>query len=84
MEQVLNGLQWKTLLLYLDNVIVILPDFDSHLQKLEKVFRRLQNAGLKLKPTKCELLQDKVHYHGHVVSAKGVFTDPAKKEAIKK
>ena len=84
MEQVLHGLHWKTLLLYLDDVIVISPDFDSHLQRLEEVFSRLQDAGLKLKPTKCELLQDEVHYLGHVVSAEGVATDPAKVEAIKK
>ena len=64
-------------------MIVISPDFDSHLQRLEKVFRRLQDARLKLKPTKCELLQDEVHYLGHVVSMKGVATDPAKVKAIK-
>jgi len=27
MEQVLSGFQWKTLLIYLDNVIMIFPDF---------------------------------------------------------
>jgi len=29
MEQVLSGLHWKTLLIYLDDVIVITPDFTS-------------------------------------------------------
>ena len=84
MEQILHGLHWKTLFVYLDNVIVISLDFDSHLQRLEEVFRRLQDAGLKLKPTKCELLQDKVRYLGHVVNSKDVAADPAKVEAIKK
>ena len=56
MEQVLQGLHWKSLLLHLDDVIVISPDFDSHLQRLEEVLVRLQHAGLKLKPSKCELL----------------------------
>ena len=65
-------------------MIVISPDIDSHLQRLEEVFSRLQDAGRKLKPTMCELLQDEVHYLGHVVSAEGVATDPAKVEAIKK
>ena len=41
MEQVLHGLHWKTLVLYLDDVIVISPDFTSHLQRLEDVFERL-------------------------------------------
>ena len=38
MEQVLHGLHGKTLLLYLDDVIVISPDFASHLKRLEDVF----------------------------------------------
>ena len=79
---ILHGLHWKTLLLYLDDVTVILPDFSSHLQRLEDVFVWLQDAGLKLKPTKCELLQDEVHYLGHVVGAKGLATDPDKRAAI--
>ena len=65
-------------------MIVISLDFDSYLQRLEKVFKRLQDAGLKLKPTKCELLQDEVYYLRHVVSTKGVATDPANVETIKK
>ena len=65
-------------------MIVISPDFDSHLQRLEEVFRRLLDAGLKLKPTKCEHLQDEVHYLGHEVSSKCVATDLTKVEAIKK
>ena len=44
MEQVLYGLHWKLLLIHLDNVIVISPDFDCHLHNLEEVFRRLQDA----------------------------------------
>ena len=82
MEQVLRGLHWKTALLYLDDVIVIAPDFSSHLQRLEEVLQRLQGAGLKLKPQKCELLQKRVRYLGHIVSADGIATDPEKIEAI--
>ena len=83
-EQVLHGLHLKTLLLYLDNVIVISSDFDSHLQRLQDICEQLQDAGLKLKPFKCELQQDEVHYLGYVVSADGVPTDPDKVAAIHK
>ena len=63
-------------LLYLDNAIVISPDFESNIQKLQQVFERLQDAGLKNKPSKCELLQNEVHYLGHVVRVDGVAIDP--------
>ena len=82
MEQVVHGLHWKTLLLYLDDIIVIAPDFQTHLTRLGEVFDRLRQAGLKLKPTKCELLQTEVRYLGHVVSQHGVATDPEKIDAV--
>ena len=83
MERVLHGLHWKSLLLYLDDIIVIAPDFDTHKSRLEEVLNRLQQAGLKLKPFKCELLQSDVRYLGHIVSATGVATDPEKVVAVK-
>ena len=78
MELVLRGLQWKTLLIYLDDVIVYSSTVSQHLEQLEEVFQRLAAAGLKLKPSKCELLQTKVAFLGHVVAADGVRPDPSK------
>jgi len=67
MEQDLSGLHWKTLLIYLDDVIVISPDFMTHVSHLREVFERLRGAGLKLKLSKCTLLQPEVKYLGHIV-----------------
>ena len=83
METVLRGLHWKTLLIYLDDIIVFSKDLDSHLERLKEVFVRLQEAGLKLKPAKCRLFADRVHYLGHVVSASGVETEESKVTAVK-
>ena len=83
MERVLKGLQWQTLLLYLDDIIVFSKDFSSHLTRLEEVFQRFRAAGLKLKPTKCRLFQEEVSYLGHIVSKSGVATDPEKVEAVR-
>jgi len=41
MEQVLSRLRWKTLLIYLDDVIVISPNFEIHVSRLREVFDRL-------------------------------------------
>jgi len=38
MEQVLSGLHRKTLLIYLDDIIVISPDFQTHVGRLREVF----------------------------------------------
>ena len=84
MERVLQGLHWKTLLLYLDDVIGIAPDFESHIQRLEEMLGRPRNTGLKLKPSKCELFKKEVRYLGHIVSAQGVTTNLKNVEAIQK
>jgi len=84
MEFVLAGLQWQKCLVYLDDVIVYGRDFDEHLERLAEVFRRFRQAGLKLKPSKCCFLRPRVPYLGHVISAEGVSTDPAKIEAVKR
>ena len=83
MEKVLKGLQWQTLLLYLDDIIVFSKDFESHLERLAEVCQRFRSARLKLRPEKCQLCQRKVQHLGHVVSRHGIATDPAKISAVK-
>lgn len=79
---VLKGLQFKICLCYLDDVIVFAETFQEHLQRLEKVLIRFASAGLKLKPSKCNLFQPKISYLGHIVTEQGVATDPAKIEHV--
>ena len=59
------------------------PTFEEHLQRLEEVLDRLKQAGLKLKPGKCEMLKRKVRYLRHIVSEEGVATEPAKVDAVR-
>ena len=66
MEQVFTGLHWSTCLVYLDDIIVFSRTVAEHLGQLRDVFTRLK----KLKPSKCQLLQNRVCYLGHVMSGK--------------
>ena len=83
MDQVLRGLHWETLLVYLDDVIVFAKTIDEEMERLQQVFQRLRQAGLKLKPKKCNLFKTSVAYLGHIVSSEGVSTDKEKTEAIR-
>ena len=78
MEHVLSGLHWSICLVYLDDIIVFGKSVEEHLDQLREVLNRLQNAGLKIKPSKCHLMQTRVRYLGHIVSSKGIETDPEK------
>jgi len=83
MEQVLSGLHWNILLIYLDDAIVISPDFTSHVSWPWEDFDHLWAAGLKLKLSKCALLQPEFMYLSHVVSHEEVATTPEKVQAVK-
>ena len=83
MEMVFRGLQWRTLLVYLDDVVIFSSTLEEHISRLDDVFGRLKAAGLKLKPSKCDLLREEVLFLGHVVTKDGVKPDPRKVECIK-
>lgn len=83
MEAVLSGLHWRTLLVYLDDVIVFGKTFDDELNRLREVLQRMRAANLKLNPKKCNLFRREVCYLGHIVSADGVMTDPMKTKAVR-
>jgi len=82
MDLTLNGLNFNMCLVYLDDIIVYSADVGEHITRLEKLFERLRAASLKLKPSKCELLKSELSFLGHVVSSKGVGTDPEKISAV--
>ena len=77
MACVLSGLTSEQCLIYIDDIIVFSATFSEHLVRLGKVFQRIQDAGLKLKASKCRFVQPKVCYLGTIVSADGVEPDPA-------
>ena len=82
MEAVLHGLHWSTCLIYLDDCIVLGKTFDDHLRNLEDVFQRFREAGLKLKPSKCQFFRKEVTYLGFTINTGGVLPDPSNTEKV--
>lgn len=76
MELVLQGLQWEICLIYLDDVVVYGSTVREHMERVDKVFESLLRANLKLKPEKCQLLQEEVTFLGHVVNKHGISPNP--------
>ena len=65
METVLAGLNWQICLIYLDDIIVIGRTFENMIRNLDEVLQKLGEAGLKLKPRKCQLFAKQVDFLGH-------------------
>lgn len=78
MEKSMGDLHLKEVLVFLDDLTVFSDTLDEHEQRLLRVLHRLKEYGLKLSPEKCKFFQTSVKYMGHIVSEKGVETDPDK------
>ena len=82
MESCLGDYHLKYCIVYLDDIIISSKTPEEHISRLHKVFQKLDEAGLRLKPSKCEFFRDWLEYLGHVVSSKGIETNPKKIAAI--
>ena len=82
MKSCLGDMHLNWCIIYLDDVIVFSKTPGEHLERLRGVFQKLREAGLKLKPSKCEFFRDRIAYLGHIVSKSGVETDPKKIQDI--
>ena len=84
MHDCLGELNMNWCIVYLDDIIIFSDTKEEHLKRLEAVFQKLCAAGLKLKPSKCFFFREEIEYLGHVVSGKGISTNPKKVEAVSK
>ena len=82
-NQVLVGLTGNNTHVYMDDIIVHGENFEDHINNLEKVLMRLQEAKLSLKLSKCEFFQNSVKYLGHIISSEGLEPQPDKVNVIK-
>ena len=68
---------------YLDDLVIISSSWPEHMQHLRAVIRRLQEAGLTVKPQKCQLAMTKCVYLGHIVGEGQVEVETAKVQPIR-
>lgn len=83
MERCMGSLHLKEVVVFLDDVIVFSSTLEEHETRLLHVFQQLRENVLKLSPAKCCFFQSSVRYLGHIVSRKGVETDPVKVSALR-
>ena len=67
---------------YLDDLVIFSATWEEHLQHLSEVLSRLKEAGLSVKPSKCQFAVSQCTYLGHVVGEGKVYPIRNKLEAI--
>ena len=82
MPTVLTGLN-NFPFMYLDDVLVFSETYNDHLHHINMVFEKNQEAGLKIKLSKCQFFKTHLHYLGHRISANGLEPLPERLAAMK-
>ena len=80
---VLLGLTWKSVIAYLDDVIVLGKSFSENLVHLTEVLERFRIHHLKLKPKKCHLFRRSVEFLGRLVNPEGIQITDTKLQTIR-
>ena len=80
MEGILGGIPHVAI--YLDDILISRPNDREAQEHLEEVLCRLENGGLRLKRSKCELMGEEVAFLGHKIDASGLRPLTDKMEAV--
>ena len=81
MESILQGM--PGVIVYIDDILVSGKDEQDHLEKLDTVLTKLEEAGLRLKRAKCSFLVPSVEYLGFKISKEGLQPTAEKIKAVK-
>lgn len=72
MRTVLNGL--RNVEHYIDDILIATDTWEEHLDTLEELFRRIQQAGMTIKPSKCKFGYSDITFLGHKLGMGRVAT----------
>jgi len=83
MSIILADMLWVICVCYVEDLIIFGSTEQELLDRLDMVFSRLRNVGLKLKANKSVLFQREVEFLDHLVTAEGIQPLPQKLEVIR-
>jgi RNase H-like domain found in reverse transcriptase/Reverse transcriptase (RNA-dependent DNA polymerase) len=83
MDKVLVEYIGKSVVVYIDDIIIFSRTFEEHVVHVQLVFDKLRAAHLKLNIRKCVFFRQNIHFLGHVVGTDGIKPDEIKIDKIK-
>ncbi len=84
MNDVFHDMVDTFVIVYLDDILIFSNNEEEHTEHVRKVFKRLEEHNLHVKPEKCDFHTKSVEYLGVIVSPEGVAMDPQKVDAIQR
>ena len=78
MQEILAPYLWLFPLVYIDDVVVYSPDFESHLKHVDEALGAIATANITLSPPKCHLAYQSILLLGQKVTRLGFLTHQEK------
>ncbi|XP_055923553.1 uncharacterized protein K02A2.6-like [Eupeodes corollae] len=69
---------------YLDDIYIATKTLHGNYNVVMEVIKRLNDHGLTINWSKCELFKTSIKYLGHIIDANGIRPDPAKIDSIQR
>jgi len=82
-NSVLRPFLEKSVILYLDDILIYSNSLNDHHQTVREVLKKLIDNNLYAKLSKYEFDKEEVEFLGHIISGSGVSTDSKKIKSIK-
>jgi len=67
---------------YLDDIVIYSKTYEDHVKHVCTILKKLVDNKLVAKMSKCEFHKEKIAFLGHIISRKGIETDPEKLKAV--
>ncbi|KAJ9528913.1 hypothetical protein QJQ45_000477 [Haematococcus lacustris] len=83
MNNVFRPLINKSVLVYIDDILVMSNSAEEHVQHLREVLQLMRQHKLYAKRSKCEFNKTELTFLGHIVGEHGIAVDPAKVKVVR-
>lgn len=81
MHQVTKGLNF--VFVYIDDVLIFSHSVEEHIEHLTKLFQRLSEFGLRIKPSKCLFGVSELTFLSHKITMDGITPSPNRVDKIR-
>lgn len=82
MNRMLEPFLRKFILVFMDDILIYSQSLEEHIQHVQQVLQLLADNQFYIKASKCNFAKTELEYLGHLISKKGVATEPSKVAAV--